>query len=121
MSTAPHEALRFVRINVRIFEQAQLELPVQHRPNQIIQLGLLQRARLNQPDEVEVAIRFRQLDVDPGPDRNSARFRLVCCHEVSVRLRPVTQLPDGVIVRHHETVELPLFPQHVPQQPGVGM
>ena len=57
----------------------------------------------------------------PAFDRQRARFLLVLGDEVAVRVGPVTQFPDGVVVRDNKSLEAPLLAQHIAQQPLVGV
>ena len=119
MLVTTNHALRLCRIDIRIVEQPHLKLPEQHRRNQLFQFLLLQHALLHQLYQVQVAIRIGQLDVDPGFHRKRARLLLVLGDKVPMRIRPVTKLPDRVVIRHNKPLEAPLFAQQVAHQPLV--
>ena len=98
-----------------------LELPEQHRRDEIVELRFLERALAHQLDEVQVAVGLGQFDVHAGAHREHACFRLVGGDEMAVRVGAVAQLPDRVVVRDDESLEAPFLAQHVAQQPAVGV
>ena len=118
---AAHHAIRFLRVHIRVVEQAHAELPEQHGFYQLIEFLLFQHTLAHQFDQVQVTIRLRQLDVDAGAHGKCARFLLVLGDEVAVSVGPVAELPDRVVVGHHEALEAPLLAQNVSHQPAVGV
>ena len=118
---AAHYARGFVRIHVGIVEQAQAELPFEHRRHQFVELRFAEHAFADQFGEVEVAIGLGQLDVDAGADGERAGLLLVSGDVVPVRVGTIAQLPDGVIVGDDEAAKPPLLAQDVAQQPAAGM
>ena len=81
----------------------------------------LEHALADEFDEVQVAVRLRQFDVHARLDGQPARFLLVFRHKMAVRVRPVAEFPDRVVIRDHESLEAPFLPQHVAQQPFAGV
>jgi hypothetical protein len=77
MLVAADHAVGLIGIDIGIVEQAHLELPEKHRRNQLVELRFLEHALLHQFDQMQVAIRIGQLDVDAGFDRERAGFLLV--------------------------------------------
>ena len=92
---AADNPLGFVGIHIRIIEQSQLELPKQHRRHQIVELGFLQHALADEFDEVQIAVRLRELDVHPGAHGQRAGFLFIIGHEVPVRVRDGNPVPKS--------------------------
>ena len=80
MIVAPHHAFGFVRIDVRVVEKAHLEFPKEHRSDEFVELRFLEHAPADEFSQMQVALRFRQLDIDAGLNGQSARFLLVFGH-----------------------------------------
>ncbi len=119
MRVGADHAIDLSRIHVRIVEEAHLKLPKQHGRDQLVELRFLEHAPLHQLDQVEIAVRVGQLDVHTGVDCKGAGFLLVPRDEVAVRVRPIAQLPDGVVVRDNEALEGHLLAEHIFEQPLV--
>ena len=109
------------RIDVGIVEEAELEFPEQHRRDEIVELLFLEGALLHEADEVEVAIRIGQLDVDPGLDGKAAGFFFVLRDEVPVGVGAVGQFPDRVIIGDDEALEFPFLAKDFAQEPFAGV
>ena len=118
---AADDSFGLVRIDIWIVEQAHLELPAQHRRNEPVELRLGERSIAHEIDEVEIAVRLREFDVHTGANGEHARLALVGGDMMAVRIRPVAQLSDRVVVRHDEAVEAPLVAENVAQQPPTGV
>ena len=69
MRVAADDPLGRRRIDVRIFEQPELELVRQHRRHQLVELRFGERPFAHQLHQVLVAIRLGQLDVHARPHR----------------------------------------------------
>ena len=93
MRVAADDALGLVGIDVGIVEQSELELPEEHRRDQIVELRFLEHALLHQLDEMQVAVRLGQLDVHAGLHGERAGFLLVLRDEVAVRVGAVARAP----------------------------
>ncbi len=104
-----HHALRLGGVHIGVVEQAHLKFPEKHRRHKFVELAFLKHAFAHQFDQVQVAIRLRQFDVDPGIDGEGARLFLGLGHEMAVRFRPVAQLVDCVVVGDHEPLEAPFL------------
>ena len=121
MLVATHHLVRFFRIDIWIVEQSHLELPEKHGRNQIVELRFLEHALLHKFHQVQIAVRIGQLNVDARFDRQLARFLFVLSDKVAVRVRPVSKLPDRVVIRYDKSLETPLLAQHIAQQPLIRM
>ena len=104
MLVATDDALGLGRIDVRIVEQAEFEFPEQHGRDQLVELRFFQDALLHQLDEMQIAIRVGQLDVDARFDGEPAGFLLVLRDEVAVRVGPVAEFPDREVVGDGESL-----------------
>ena len=91
---ATDNLFRFVRINIGIVEQSHLEFPIQHRRDQFVQLRFLENFFADEFDEVQITIRFGELDVHAGLDRQCARFVFVLRDEMAVRVRVDGSIPE---------------------------
>ena len=116
---AADNALGLVGVHIRVIEQSHFEFPVQHRRDQFVELRFLEHALADEFDEVQVAIRFRQFDIDAGAHSEGAGFLFVLGDAVAVGVGTVAQFPDGIIIRNDEALETPFLAQHVAQQPSV--
>ena len=119
ISLRPDHAFGMVGIDERVIEQAEPELPDERRSDEVVELALLEHAFANEVHELDVAVRLGGLDVDAGANGEHAAFALVVRDEVAVRVGPVAELPDRVVVGDGEAVEAPFVAQHVAQEPAV--
>ena len=108
-------------IDVRVVEQPEAELPEEHGSDEVVQLRLGQRAASHELHEAEVAVRLGQLDVHPCANGEHAGLVAVVRDVMAVRVGPVPQLPDRVVVGDRVALEPPLVPQHVAQKPAIGV
>ncbi len=106
-------------IDIRIVEEAHLKFPEKHRSDELIELRFFENAFFHQFDQIQIAIRVGQLDVDAGVDRKRAGFLLVLRDEVAMRVGAVAELPDRVVVGDNEAFEAHLLAKHVAEQPPV--
>ena len=77
MGVAAHQCVGGVGIDVGVVEEPQLEFRVEHGRDQLVELALLEDAFADQFRQVQVAIRFGQLDVDAGFHRQAAGFLFI--------------------------------------------
>ena len=119
------EVCRFVKfffgclqvvVFVRIVEKTEREFHAQHFGAHDVDLFLRNHARFDEPFQETVVNVALQIHVDPGLDRQLAGQRAVGRYAVR------NQFVDPGEVRHHETVESPLFAQDLLHQvlAGVG-
>ena len=121
MLVAPHDAFGLVGIDVGILEQAHLEFPIEHRRDQFVELLLFEHALADQFDQVLVAIRLGQFDVDAGFAPPGGRLPSCPGDGMAADIGAIVQLGDGVVVGDNEALESPLLAEDVAQQPFVGV
>ena len=86
-------------------KQSHLEFPEQHRRDEIIQLGFLQDAFLDEFDDMQIAIRFGNSMFTPALTAGAQDSQFIFRDEMAIRIRAIAKFPDRVIVGDDESLK----------------
>src|SRR5208283_6186250 len=121
MGLRTHYAVGFIRIDVWIVKEAHFEFPKKHGGDEFVELGFLQHALADKFNQVEVAIRVRQFDIDAGLNRQGGRLFFVLGDEVAVGIGTITQFPNREVIGNDEAFEAPFPAENVLEKPLIGV
>ena len=97
-------------------KQAQLELDRQHTPHGAVEVRHRDVAALHQVAQARVIVAKRQVHLHTGAEGGQRGF-LGRDRDMMHAL----QETDTFVIRHHQAGEAQLFPEHLAQQPGIGV
>ena len=97
MGFAADHPICLVRVYIRVVKQPHLELPMQHRGHEIVELLFFEHTPANEFDEVQVATRLGQLDVYARLNRQA--------WSVYKRVRRRQTRGDAAAARIHDAVQ----------------
>ena len=110
-----------IRVDIRILKKPHPEFPLQHWRHEGVDQGLAENSLANKLDNVAIAIRIRQFNINPGFYSQSSRLFAVLSEVITEQLRTFVEFANGIIIRYDISLESPLFSKNIVQQPSIGM